>query len=145
MSIVDLHGFQAYLTLGHTRARYFPPKTGGIIPLGGFAAGGVFRIDHDQAYQRNAVIRYQRPHNAEWIGFTWRYDSAPVVSGAPDVAAALALTAAHQVAIGFSCSRAFATYGNPITACNGTGTSRLLTLPQTGAENDDHYPDPVGA
>ena len=66
-----------------------------------------------------------------------------MVSGVPDVAAALALTAAQQVAIGFSCNGAFATYGNPITACNGTRMSKLLTLPQTGAENDDHNPDRV--
>jgi hypothetical protein len=144
VSTVDLHGFQAYMTLGHTRARYFPPETGGLVPLGGYA-GGVFRIDHDQAYQQNAVFRYQRPHNAEWIDFTWRYDSGLVVSGVPDVAAALSLTAAQQVAIGFSCNGVFATYGNPITACSGVGKSTLLTLPQTGAENDDHNPDRVKA
>lgn len=144
VSTIDLHGFQAYMTLGHTRARYFPPESGGLIPLGGFA-GGVFRIDHDQVYQQNAVFRYHRPHNGEWVDFTWRYDSGLVVSGVPDVAAALALTAAQQVAIGFSCNGAFATYGNPITQCNGTGASRLLTLPQTGAENDDHNPDRVKA
>jgi hypothetical protein len=95
--------------------------------LGGFA-GGVFRSDHDQAYPQSAVFHYQRPHKAEWIDFTWRYDSGLVVSGVPDVAAALALTAAQQVAIGFSCNGAFATYGNPITGCNGTETSKLLTL-----------------
>jgi carboxypeptidase family protein len=144
VSTIDLHGFQAYITLGHTRARYFAPESGGLIPLGGFA-GGVFRIDHDQAYQQNAVFRYQRPHNGEWVDLTWRYDSGLVVSGVPDVAAALTLTAAQQVAIGFSCNGAFATYGNPITQCNGTGASKLLTLPQTGAENDDHNPDRVKA
>jgi hypothetical protein len=144
VSTIDLHGFQAYMTLGHTRARYFPPETGGLVPLGGFA-GSVFRIDHDQAYQQTAVFRYQRPHNAEWVDVTWRYDSGLVVSGVPDVAAALALTAAQQVAIGFSCDGVYATYGNPVTACNGTGKSRLLTLPQTGKENDDHNPDRVKA
>ena len=144
VSTIDLHGFQAYMTLGHTRARYFPPETGGLVPLGGFA-GGVFRIDHDQAYQQTAVFRYQRPHNAEWVDFTWRYDSGLVVSGVPDTEAALALTAAQQVAIGFSCNGVFATYGNPITACAGLGGSKLLTLPQTGQENDDHNPDRVKA
>jgi hypothetical protein len=49
------------------------------------------------------------------------------------------------VAIGFSCNGAFATYGNPITTCSGAGASKLLTLPQTGAENDDHNPDRVKA
>jgi len=142
VSTINIHGFQAYLTLGHTRARYYPPENGGLIPLGGFS-GSVFRIDHDQAYQQNVVLRYQRPHNAEWIDFTWRYDSGLVVSGVPDVDAALTLTAAQQVAIGFSCDGMFATYGNPITACAGVGKSKLITLPQTGTENDDHNPDRV--
>ena len=127
VSTTDLHGFQAYLTLGHTRARYFGPEIGGLIPLGGLPAGA-FRIDHDQAYQQTVSLRYQRPHNAEWVNFTWRYDSGLVISGVPDVAAALALTAAQQAAIGF----------NP-----ATGKSQLLTLPATGTENDDHNPDRV--
>lgn len=142
VSTTNLHGFQAYITMGHTRARYYPPETGGLVPLGGFS-GGVFRIDHDQAYQQNAVVRYQRPHNGEWIDFTWRYDSGLVVSGVPDVAAALGLTAAQQVAIGFSCGGVMASFAAPITDCSGVGKSTLLTLPQTGLENDDHNPDRV--
>ncbi len=142
VSTINLHGFTASMTMGHTRARYFPPATGGLIPLGGIS-GGVFRIDHDQAYQHTVVMRYQRPRNAEWIDFTWRYDSGLVVSGVPDVDAALALTAAQQVAMGFSCGGLFATYSAPITECTGIGKSTLLTLPQTGQENDDHNPDRV--
>ena len=139
VSTVNIHGFQAYMTFGHTRARYFPPENGGLIPLGGFSSG-VFRIDHDQAYQQTVVARYQRPRNAEWINFSWRYDSGLVVSGVPEVADALELTAAQQVAIGFACDGTPATYANPITACSGVGTSTLLNLPQTGTGNDDHNP-----
>jgi len=142
LSTIDLHGFQAYLTFGHTRARFFPPEVGGLIPLGGLPTN-VFRIDHDQAYQQTVVTRYQRPHNREWIEFTWRYDSGLVVSGVPDVDAALALTAAEQVAIGFSCNGVSATYSAAITSCAGVGKSTQLTLPQTGTENDDHNPDRV--
>ena len=142
ISTVNLHGFQAYMTLGHTRARYFPPEVGGLIPLGGFSSS-VFRIDHDQAYQQTVVLRYQRPRNAEWFDVVWRYDSGLVVSGVPDVDAATNLTANQQVDIGFSCDGVFATVNNPITACNGVGKSTLLTLPQTGTENDDHNPDRV--
>ncbi len=142
VSTVSLHGFQAYFTLGHDRARFFPPEAGGLIPLGGLS-GGVFRIDHDQAYQQTASLRYQRQHNREWIAFTWRYDSGMVVSGVPDVAAALELTAAQQVTIGFACDGTFATYSTPIRACSGVGTATLLTLPQTGTQNDDHNPDRV--
>lgn len=144
ISTVSLHGFQAYMTFGHTRARYFGPEVGGLIPLGGLPAGA-FRIDHDQAYQQTAVLHYERPHHAEWIDFTWRYDSGLVVSGVPDVAAATLLTPSQQVDIGFACNGVPATLANPITSCSGTGTSTLLTLPQTGAENDDHNPDRVKA
>ena len=31
VSTTNIHGFQAYTTFGHTRARYFGPETGGLI------------------------------------------------------------------------------------------------------------------
>ena len=156
VSTINLHGFQAYWTFGHTRARYFPPETGGLIPQGAPLAAGVFRIDHDQAFQSTVNLRYQRPHNAEWVAFNWRYDSGLVVSGIPDAGAAIGLlTPLQQVSIGLACNGMFATADNPIMDCTspggkiGTVTSRLLTLPQGGygpfpsAENDDHNPDRV--
>ena len=115
VSTINLHGFQAYFTLGHTRARYFPPETGGLIALGGIP-GGVFRIDHDQAYQQNVNLRYQRHKNEEWIDFTWRYDSGLVVSGVPDVAAALTLTpsaaSGHRICVQRSSGYAGITHSN---------------------------------
>jgi hypothetical protein len=142
LSTTNLRGFQAYWTFGHTRARFFPPEVGGLVPQGAALAPGVFRIDHDQAFQSTGVFRYQHK-KAEWIAFTWRFDSGMVVSGVPDVAAALDLTAAQQTSIGFACNGVYATFAAPITSCNGVGTSTLLTLPQTGTENDDHNPDRV--
>ncbi len=155
VSTTNLKGFQAYWTFGHTRARYFPPEDGGLIPQGSPLAGGVFRIDHDQAFQSTMSLRYQRPKNAEWVAFTYRFDSGLVVSGVPDAGAALALTANQQVSIGLACNGVFATVANPISNCVGGGgaqgvvTSKLITLPQGGygpfasAENDDHNPDRV--
>jgi hypothetical protein len=142
VSTSDLKGFQAYWNFGHTRARYFPPEVGGLISQGTPLAGGVFRIDHDQAFQSTAVFRYQHK-NAEWIAFTWRYDSGLVVSGIPDADAALALTANQQTSIGLACGGVAATPAKPLTSCSGTVTSTLLTLPQSGQENDDHNPDRV--
>jgi hypothetical protein len=139
LSTVNIHGLQAYLTLGHTRARYFPPENGGLIPLGGFPEE-VFRIDHDQEYQQNVVVRYQRPKAAEWISFVWRYDSGMVVSGVPDTSATLTLTAAQQVAIGLSCDGMPATYSSAITSCGGVIQSTQLTLPSPEAANPDHNP-----
>src|SRR5579872_2683207 len=54
LSTTNIHGFQAYWTFGHTRARYFPPETGGIISV---QPPAVFRIDHDQAFQNTLNLR----------------------------------------------------------------------------------------
>jgi hypothetical protein len=156
VSTTNIHGFQAYWTFGHTRARYFPPETGGLIPQGAPLASGVFRIDHDQAFQSTVNLRYQRPKNREWVAFTWRFDSGLVVSGIPDAGAAMALlTPNQQVTIGLACNATFATFDNPISDCVGPGgkqgwvTSKLITLPQGGygnfpsEENEDHNPDRV--
>ncbi|HEX4165648.1 MAG TPA: carboxypeptidase regulatory-like domain-containing protein [Bryobacteraceae bacterium] len=142
ISTTNIHGFTAYWTTGHTRARFFPPQDGGLLNTSQVPSG-VFRIDHDQALQSTVTARYQRPKNAEYVSFIWRYDSGLVVSGVPDVTAALALTAAQQTTIGFACDGVYATFDSPIRSCSGTGTSKLLTLPQTGTENDDHNPDRV--
>jgi hypothetical protein len=161
VSTTNLKGFQAYYTFGHTRARYFPPEDGGLIFQGAPLAAGVFRIDHDQAFQSTGVFRYQHK-TAEWIALTWRYDSGLVVSGVPDAGAALiggfaGMSPNQQVTIGLACNGVFATVANPISDCVGPGgkqglvTSKLLTLPQGGydnfpsAENDDHNPDRVKA
>jgi hypothetical protein len=155
VSSTNLKGFQAYWTFGHTRARYFPPESGGLVPQGAPLAGGVFRIDHDQAFQSTVNLRYQRPKNGEWIALTYRYDSGLVVSGVPDAGAALALTPNQQVSIGLACNGVPATVANPIGNCilpggkQGAVTSKLITLPQGGygpfpsQENDDHNPDRV--
>jgi hypothetical protein len=142
LSTTNLRGFQAYWTFGHTRARYFPPELGGLISQGAPLAGGVFRIDHDQAFQSTTLLRYQHK-TQEWVSLAWRYDSGLVVSGVPDSDAALALTAAQQTSIGLACGGVFAMFSSPITSCNGPVTSKLLTLPQAGQEDNDHNPDRV--
>jgi hypothetical protein len=142
VSTTNIHGFQAYYAFGHNRARYFPPESGGLISV---QPPSVFRIDHDQAFQHTFNFRYQRPRSAEYIDWVWRFDSGLVVSGVPDVAAALALTPNQQVDIGLACDGVAATLANPFTPntpCNH-GTSTLITLPQTGTEDDDHNPDRV--
>jgi hypothetical protein len=145
LSTVNIHGFQAYTTFGHTRARYFPPENGGLIFQGTASVPGVFRIDHDQAFQQTTNIRYQRGKDGLWGTFIWRYDSGLVVTGVPDSAAAMFLTPAQQVDIGLACNGASANLQSPLRACTGPVTSTLLTLPQAGTENNDHNPDRVKA
>ncbi len=153
VSTTNIHGFQAYWTFGHTRARYFPPENGGLIFQGAPLAGGVFRIDHDQSFQSTMNFRYQRAHNAEWVALVYRYDNGLVVSGIPDAGSALTiLTPNQQVSIGLACNGVYATVANPLSPANcpkGPVTSKLITLPQGGfngipsQENDDHNPDRV--
>jgi hypothetical protein len=60
VATTNLKGFQAYMTMGHTRARFFGPNVGGLIYNSPVDAS-VFRIDHDQAFQQTTNLRYQRP------------------------------------------------------------------------------------
>lgn len=144
ISTTTIHGFQAYSTFGHIRARYFGPETGGLIFNAGVSPGA-FRIDHDQAFQQTTHLRYQRPKNGPWFAFTWRYDSGLVSGAVTNVADALALSPAQQAAIGFFCGVQQATLTNPITTCDPSqrhGAVRFR-IPKEGTENDDLNPPRV--
>jgi hypothetical protein len=143
LSTTTVHGFQAIMTFGHSRARYFPPEMGGLIFQGTASVPGVFRIDHDQAYQQTVNLHYQHKKDGPWGAFIWRYDSGLAVTGVPDSAAALTLTPAQQVDIGLACGSVTATLQNPIRTCTDIATSTLLTLPQAGTGNADHNPNRV--
>jgi hypothetical protein len=139
LSTPEIHGFQAYTTMGHTRARFFGPENGGLIfnsPLD----NSVFRIDHDQAFQQTTNFRYQRPHNGIWGAFTWRYDSGLVAGAVPDEATALALTGAQQAAIGVTSGSQVATVSNPITSCAAGFNATRLNIPKEGTADPDHNP-----
>ena len=148
VSTTNIHGLTTYWTFGHTRARYFPGQSGGLLNTSA-VPGGVFRIDHDQAFQSNVVARYQINKNAEYVDFSWRYDSGLVVSGIGDAGAALdptVVSANQQVSLGLSCGGTAAVFGAPLTPaiCGSNPVfSKLITLPQIGQENDDHNPDRV--
>ena len=141
----NVHGLQAFTTMGHTRARFYPPELGGLIfnsPLD----TQVFRIDHDQAFQQTSNVRYQRPNNGPWFSFTWRYDSGEVAGAVTSLSDALGLTAAQQAAIGFFCGNQTASLGSPITSCSGLnyGATRLV-IPAPGTFNPDTNPPRVAS
>ena len=142
VSTPDIHGFQAYTTMGHTRARYFGPENGGLI-FNSPVNKPVFRIDHDQAFQQTTNLRYQRPHNGVWGAFTWRYDSGLVAGAVPDQQTALSLTGAQQAAIGVVCGAQLATVNNPITSCTAGFDATRLRIPKEGTANDDTNPPRV--
>ncbi len=144
ISTKNLHGFQAYMTLGHTRARFFGPENGGLIfnsPLN----VGAFRIDHDQAFQQTSFFRYQYKKEGPWVAFTWRYDSGEVAGSVTDLADALALTADQQTAIGFSCGSQSASLGHPITSCAGNYSTSRINIPAPGTYDPDRNPPRVAA
>ena len=142
LSTPNLHGFQAYTTMGHTRARFFGPSNGGLIfnsPL----ESTVFRIDHDQAFQQTTNFRYQRPKNGPWFAFTWRYDSGDVAGSVGTLDDALALTAAEQAAIGFYCGAQQASLSSPIASCSDAYGATRLRIPAPGTLDADHNPPRV--
>jgi len=139
-----LRGFQWTTTMGHTRARYFPAETGGLVFNGDVGEGGsVFRIDHDQAFQQTTELRYQIGKTGPWVSWTWRYDSGLVAGSVGSLDDALGLTGAQQAAIGFFCGNQHPAVGSPLTDAQCTPTNygaTRIVIPAPGTENDDHNP-----
>ena len=140
ISTIDLRGLRIYATMGHANARFFGPETGGIIFNSNLTVGA-YRQDHDQVYQQNVNLHYQRSKAAWWTDFTWRYDSGLVVGSVNNLNDALALTADQQSAIGFYCGSDRASLTNRIIACNSPdyGAERIHIL-APGTENADRNP-----
>ena len=139
LNTTDIHGFQVYTSLGHTRARFFGPEEGGLI-FNSPISNSVFRIDHDQAFQQTTNARYQYKTNGPWISLTWLYDSGLVAGHVPDIATALNLTPAQQAAIGFFCNGQFATITMGFSSCSGNAGATRINIPRAGTENDDTNP-----
>jgi outer membrane cobalamin receptor len=150
-STANIKGFQAYTLLGRSRSRFFGPINGGLEleeehhegeeeeDEGGHGHGGVFRIDHDQAFQQTTFLRYQVGKTGPWFSFTWRYDSG-MVTGIGDEHEILELTGAQQAAMGLFCGNTFATPDAPITECGQPLQATRVRIPEPGTENPDHNP-----
>ncbi len=140
ISTVTLHGVSVGTSMGHARARYFGPETGGLIfnsPL----ATGAFRIDHDQNFQQSTDVNYR--HGNVWTVFTWQYESGLVAGAVPTLASVLALGGDQQAAMGFYCGSQVATLTQPITACTvpyGQWGATRVSIPAPGTENPDTNP-----
>jgi len=140
VSTIEIHGLRMYATMGHANARFFGPENGGIIFNSNLTVGA-YRQDHDQVYQQNVNLHYQRAKNGWWADFAWRYDSGLVVGAVNNLADALALTADQQSTIGFYCEGERATLAHRITTCNSPSYgARQINILAPGAENDDHNP-----
>ncbi|HEY6242919.1 MAG TPA: TonB-dependent receptor [Pyrinomonadaceae bacterium] len=142
-NLTNWHGLTAFMVAGHTRARFFPPETGGLFFNSDLPAG-VFRIDHDQKFEQTTNLQYtfeRWKKLSPYVGLTWRYDSGLVAGAVPDYATALTFTPDQQQQIGLFCGSTFATLANPITVCDSPNRGALrVRIPADGTENDDTNP-----
>jgi hypothetical protein len=143
VNLTNYKGLTAFMVAGHTRARFFPPETGGLF-FNSDLPTGVFRIDHDQKFEQTTQAQYQFERWKRllpYVNFTWRYDSGLVAGAVSDFDTALTFTADQQAQIGLFCGSTFATPAQPITVCNAANRGALrVRIPAEGTENDDTNP-----
>ena len=170
-SVPVYHGFSALVVMSSVAARFFTPQISGAgatpaAPL------GVFRIDHDEAFNMTAHMQYQTPwKRGPWFGFNWRYDSGLVagtvpcygisdyndcpqsttLGGQPAVTmtdpSGIPFTADQEFQAGFTCNGAHATptVALPFTCLASQFGSTLTQVPAPGVENDDHHPPRIAS
>jgi Carboxypeptidase regulatory-like domain len=170
-SVPVYHGFSALVVMSSVAARFFTPQLAGAgatpsAPL------GVFRIDHDEAFNMTAHAQYQTPwKRGPWVGFNWRYDSGLVagtvpcyglsdsndcpqsttLAGQPAVTmtdpAGIPFTADQEFQAGFTCNgmHATPTVALPFTCLASQFGSTLTQVPAPGTENDDHNPPRIAS
>ena len=141
LSSVNWKGLQGYWLMGQGKARFFGPSNGGLI-FPDSLEKGVFRIDHDQAFQSTAHVVYQVPKSGWFAAYTWRYDSGLVSGEIDSREAAFALSAAQQSAIGLYCGENRASVSHRLTACDDVSPfgSVRYRIPVEGTANADHRP-----
>jgi len=148
INLTNYKGLTAFMVAGHTRARFFPPETGGLFFNSDLPAGA-FRIDHDQKLEQTTQVQYQF---LQWkklepyVNFTWRYDSGLVAGSVPDFATALGFTADQQAQIGLFCGSNLATPTQAILSCGSPNRGALrVRIPADDTENDDTNPPRIAA
>jgi hypothetical protein len=170
-SVPVTHGFSALVVMSSVAARFFNPQLSGAgaNPSGGT---GVFRIDHDEAFNMTAHAQYQTPwKRGPWLGFNWRYDSglvagqtpcfgilpfnscgqSTILNGQPAIAmvdaSGIPFTADQEFQAGFTCNGVHATPTTPLPfVCPASQFGSTLTqVPSPNTENDDHNPPRVAS
>jgi carboxypeptidase family protein len=151
VSMPNYHGLTLVTVLGTSRDRFFPPGVGGLI-FNAAPPPGVFRIDHDQAFQQSTHVQYQWKNTGPWVGFTWRYDSGLVAGAVPfasDNTTPVDLTLLspdQQMQAGLFCGNVFPTLTAPLTTCAPSqyGSTRI-NIPAPGTQNPDLNPARIKA
>ncbi|MCA1623572.1 MAG: hypothetical protein LC778_07155 [Acidobacteria bacterium] len=142
VNLANFKNLSAFYVAGTSRARFFPPETGGLFFLDEIPSG-VFRIDHEQKFQHSFQAQYQLARLkgiAPYFLFGWKYDSGLVAGEPMTYEDALRLTPNQQAQIGLFCGNQTATRFSPISSCNSTPRGALRVRIPVGEENDDHNP-----
>lgn len=166
--VPNFHHLSAFVVMSSVAARFFPPQVAGAGAAPG-NGGFPFRIDHDERFNQTTHLQYQLPvKGSPWLGFNWRYDSGLVagsvpcynvtdpnslcnpVNGGPSITIngqpgidLSGLTPDQQFQAGLACNGIKATpfVGIPGNQCLASQlTSKLVSIPAPGTENDDHTP-----
>jgi len=86
LDLAQTAGVRGFFSVGHTRAIYVPPPTGGLFldqgAIGDLTAGP-FLIDHDQKLQMQTGWSYELGKSGFWVGTNVRYDSGLVTDADP--------------------------------------------------------------
>jgi hypothetical protein len=86
LDTAPIFGVRAYASVGHVRAIYVPPFTGGLFLDAGAVDsinGGPFLIDHDQKLQFQGGLSADFGHTGVWAAANVRYDSGLVTDADP--------------------------------------------------------------
>ncbi len=168
VSVPNLHGFSAFVSFSSVAARFFTPQLGGAGATPS-APSGVFRIDHDEAFNATTHIQYQPWKRGPWFGLNWRYDSGLVagavpcygigpnndcpqsttLNGLPAISMTnvngLPLTADQEFQAGLYCGNIHATptQALPSVCLASQFGSTLVKVPAPGTQNDDKNPQRI--
>jgi hypothetical protein len=172
-TLTPIEGLSARITMSSVAARFFNPQIGGVGATVGAPGGFPFRIDHDERYNETTHFEYKLPFRKSlFYSFNWRYDSGLVAGSVPcygttDPNSAClgdsldangnpltlngqpainlsSLTADEEFQAGLTCDGVHATQTSGFSICDAAGlTSKLVSIPAPGAEDDDHNPQRV--
>ncbi len=158
-SVPNFHGLTAFVVMSSVAARFSQPQVSGIgVTPTGLGGTGVFRIDHDEAFNQTTHLQYQPWKAGPWFSFNWRFDSGLVAgpvpcaggncnngpNGTDSVVDVSGLTPDQQFEAGLFCGTVHATPTMPISPTDLCAASQygsnLVKIPAPGTEDDDHNP-----
>ncbi|MGI4757222.1 MAG: TonB-dependent receptor [Janthinobacterium lividum] len=172
-TLTEVKGLSGRVTMSSVAARFFNPQIGGVGTTVGSPAGYPFRIDHDERFNQTTHLEYKMPFRKSlYYSFNWKLDSGLVAASTPcynvtDPNSACAgysfdasgnpltqngkpainlssLTADEQFTAGLACDGVSATQTRGFSVCDAAGlSSKLLSIPAVGTEDDDHNPQRV--